>query len=351
MRILHLIESHTVHTDRILRHQLAEGNHAAVVTFHDHVGHGPVTVLPGGGLYARLPYRHHWQGLTGVLRVVRRFQPDILHGHYLSTAAAYLSCTQGPATVGTAMGSDILFDSLTVHARLLLRSLRWTVDRFTSVAPHLTRRMVELGLPSEHISTFPWGVDVARFRPSPEPSSDDVIISTRNFEPVYDLPTLLRAFGRVSRNKPDVRLELLGDGSQRAFLASLAARIAPPGRIEFLGRIPPDTLADRLRSASLYISTSLSDGASTSLLEAMAVGLLPIVTDIQANQAWIRDGRNGLLFAAGDEKALAGAILHGLEDKGLRDRARRENPLIIAARASWRTSMDRLDAVYRAALV
>jgi glycosyltransferase involved in cell wall biosynthesis len=288
--------------------------------------------------------------LSGVLRAIHRFDPDVVHGHYLSTAAGYLTWARGPAIVGSAMGSDLLIDCRAAHARLLVRSLRWTVDRFTSVAPHVTRTMQRLGLPTERIATFPWGVDLSVFHPNTSLPREAIVISTRNFEPVYDNSTLLRAFGRVLKSRGDVRLKLLGGGSQRPVLESLAASASPPGRIEFLGRVRPETLAGHLRDAVLYVSTSLSDGASASLLEGMAVGLLPVVTDIEANRNWIQDGENGLLFAAGDDAALARMILKALEDEPLRERALRENPRLIASRASWGTSMERLHDVYRSAV-
>ncbi len=346
MRILHLVEAFTVHVDRIVSHQLAAGHDVRVVTFHDFVGRGPRVVVPRGDFVRRLPYAHHWQGIGRVLRIARSFGPDVVHGHYLSTAGLYLAACPARGRVATAMGSDVLIDPKATHARMLLRVLPRWVDVFTSVADHVTRRMVDLGISEGRISTFPWGVDSALFHPPAGPPRDGVIVSTRNFEPVYDVPTLLAAFARLAAKRSRSRVRLYGDGSLRDALLRRADRDGVAARVEFPGRVPPARLADALREAAVFVSPSLSDGTSTSLLEAMATGLLPVVTDIEANRSWVRDGENGLLFPPRDVGRLSEALDRALNDDVLRARAFDENPRIVEERASWQVSMQNLDGVY-----
>jgi glycosyltransferase involved in cell wall biosynthesis len=346
MKIAHLTESHTVHTDRIVAHQVREGHAVRVLTFHDFVGHGPLTLIPVGPMVRRLPYAHHWASLHKVARELRTFQPDVVHGHYLTTAALYLAASPTDRIVGSAMGSDILVDSRAAHAHLLLRLLPMWVSQFTSGAPHLTRRMVELGIPAERISTFPWGVDTCIFRAETDEPPEPVIVSTRSFEPIYGIPTLLLAFARLARKDPGPSLRLFGDGSKRDYFRAEVHRLGIANRVEFLGRVPQGNIAEGLRAAKLYVSTSASDAASVSLLEAMATGLLPIVSDIEANREWIQEGENGLLFPYGDDRALEQQLERGLADETLRERARKRNPRLIADRAAWEVSMDNLRTVY-----
>ena len=57
-----------------------------------------------------------------------------------------------------------------------------------------------------------------------------------------------------------------------------------------------------LGQADIYVSTSLHDGTSVSLLEAMGSGAFPIVTDIPSNREWIHHGQNGFLVPVNEEK-------------------------------------------------
>ncbi len=81
------------------------------------------------------------------------------------------------------------------------------------------------------------------------------------------------------------------------------------------------------------VSVSVHDGTPNSLLEAMAVGCLPVCGDIESIREWITDGENGLLVDPADPDTLATAILRGIEDEGLRRIAASRNLEIILARA------------------
>ena len=350
MKILHFIEAHTVHTERIARRQRAAGHEVLVATSSDRVGGPGVHVLPRGPRASRLPYAHHWQGIGAFRRLVRLWRPDLVHGHYLSTAGLYLAVCHSRPVVASAMGSDVLIDTRAAHARALIRaSPRW-VDRYTSVAPHLTRRMVDLGIPKESISTFPWGIDLSVFHPPSDPPDRSIVVSTRGFEPVYDVTTVVSAFTNLAVHHDGSRLVLYGDGSLRSALLDQIRREGIGRRVDLMGRADSETLSRGLGSASVYVSTSLSDGTSTSLLEAMATGLVPVVTDVEANREWVSDGENGLRFPPRDVPALERALERALTDDALRARARAMNPKLVAERGSLDTSIHRLDEVYRTAV-
>jgi len=70
--------------------------------------------------------------------------------------------------------------------------------------------------------------------------------------------------------------------------------------VQFLWRIPREKIPDLLNQADIYVSTSLYDATSVSLLEALASGAFPVVTDIPANREWISDGESGFLLPSLD---------------------------------------------------
>ena len=88
-----------------------------------------------------------------------------------------------------------------------------------------------------------------------------------------------------------------------------------------MGRVPHDRMPELLTQTDIYVSTSLSDGTSVSLLEAMASGVFPIVTDIPSNREWINDGENGFLVPAGKEINLADRIIGTIRNEGLMEKA------------------------------
>jgi glycosyltransferase involved in cell wall biosynthesis len=107
----------------------------------------------------------------------------------------------------------------------------------------------------------------------------------------------------------------------------------------------PDELAQHLASADIYAACPEIDATSVSLLEAMAAGCYPIVTNLAANREWIKNGENGALFPVGDEGALAQAIITAADNLPQLERARSLNSDIIRRRALWRNNMSQVDDI------
>lgn len=107
---------------------------------------------------------------------------------------------------------------------------------------------------------------------------------------------------------------LAGDGPDRAAIESLIRELGIETVVTLNGRTPPDGIVSLLRSASVYVSTSITEGASLSLLEAMACGAFPVVTDLPGNREWINDPDNGFLTPVNDVDRLADRISTALKN-------------------------------------
>jgi L-malate glycosyltransferase len=120
---------------------------------------------------------------------------------------------------------------------------------------------------------------------------------------------------------------------------------------QFLGRVPHNQMPDLLAQADIYVSTSLSDGTSVSLLEALAMGLFPVVTDIPSNREWISDGETGFLVEAGAENIFADRIIEAIQNADLREEARIRNLEIVKRRACWEGNIPKMIEIYKHCLV
>ena len=107
----------------------------------------------------------------------------------------------------------------------------------------------------------------------------------------------------------------------------------------FKGQIAQNELEDILLKADIYISTSLSDSTSVSLLEAMASGLIPVVSNISGNREWVKEGGNGFLFPPGDYKALAQRTIWIIKEFNQTQRIRERNLKLIKEKALWEDNM------------
>jgi glycosyltransferase involved in cell wall biosynthesis len=142
-------------------------------------------------------------------------------------------------------------------------------------------------------------------------------------------------------------MTIVGDGSLLDTLKQRVNAVGLDGRVSFTGKVHNDELLEILRRHNVYLSASLWDGTSLSLLEAMAMGLFPIVSDIRANAAWLGHNVDGLLHKVGDARDLANCIMQLCSNPQLAVDAAGRNREKVVRSASRRTNMKRLEGIYQ----
>jgi glycosyltransferase involved in cell wall biosynthesis len=142
----------------------------------------------------------------------------------------------------------------------------------------------------------------------------------------------------------EVELTIAGDGPERESLERLSAELGLGDTVRFAGQIPAAEVEQRLAEADLTVSISSSDGASIALLEAMAIGAVPVVSDIPANTAWVDDQLGGVVVEAG-ARDVADGIERALALDA--DAVREHNRLVIRRRGDRDSNLGRLDRLLR----
>jgi glycosyltransferase involved in cell wall biosynthesis len=198
------------------------------------------------------------------------------------------------------------------------------------------------------LRVIPFGVDTDLFQPDERAQSVDGlrIVCTRVLEPLYDHETLLRAVGACVKKGLKFRLDLVGDGSLRGSLESLARELGISNHVAFLGRVSHQELAEMLSGYDVFVTASRSDGNNVSLNEAMASGVFPIASDIPANRQWITDGLNGHIFPVGDPQSLAALLERSFHDPDFRSVVARRNRNRVELVASWKHFAAEMDNLY-----
>lgn len=134
---------------------------------------------------------------------------------------------------------------------------------------------------------------------------------------VLDMPPLLDA---LARRGVDFTLTLIGDGADRAALERRLAMWRGRERVSLLGWLPSEKALEALAASDVQLLVSGYEGQPISTLEAMASGVVPVVTDLPGLRELIRDGTNGFLLPVGDIEAFASALARLATD---RERLRR----------------------------
>jgi len=172
------------------------------------------------------------------------------------------------------------------------------------------------------------------------------VLSNRNLLPLYNVSLLIQAIPSVIKEEPNTTFLIAGDGQEREQLQREAENLRVSSFVKFLGRIPHEKMADLLAQTDIYVSTSLYDGTSVSLLEAMGSGAFPVVTDIPANREWIINGENGFLVSTDEALSLANRIIDAIRDRELLRRSRTKNRLIVEQKTLWSEYINRVKNIY-----
>jgi glycosyltransferase involved in cell wall biosynthesis len=157
---------------------------------------------------------------------------------------------------------------------------------------------------------------------------------------------LIRAIPIVLGKESGVKFLIAGDGSERGSLEKEVKDLKITEYVQFLGRVPHDEMPSLLARSDIYVSTSCYDGTSVSLLEALASGAFPVVTDIPSNREWIDDGDNGFLVPKEDEILLARKIVHAIRNHKLVEGARQKNQKIAQQRGCWKENTWKIKELY-----
>jgi glycosyltransferase involved in cell wall biosynthesis len=129
------------------------------------------------------------------------------------------------------------------------------------------------------------------------------------------------------------RATIAGEGPLRAELEALARELEIGALVTFTGWVGEEALRALYRTHEIYVSLSRSDSTSQSLLEAMAAGLVPVVTEIEGNREWVTHRNEGLLVPVGDAEAVACAIAEIVAAGATGGAGAASAPSLMAARA------------------
>ncbi len=366
MRILYFSRDYTTHDHRFLS-ALAKTEHTVFYLRLEQRGHTlEDRPLPpeieqvkwkGGQKPAKL--RHGLSLLADLTRVIQPVQPDLIQAGPIQRAAFLVALSGFKPLVSMSWGYDLIHDA---KRSLLWRwATRYTLKRSAALVgdSEVIRQLaIQYGMHPEHIITFPWGVDLERYHVRTFERSNVgtfTLLSTRGWEPIYGVEVIAKAFVRAAlqlkeNHGPQLRLVMLGNGSQAVMLRRIFQGGGVQEQVLMPGQVGQGDLPKYYQMADLYLSASHSDGASISLLEALACGLPALVSDIPGNREWVTPGETGWWFPDGDVAALTQAILDAVARHDQLLEMGRRARWLAELRADWKKNFLELEKAYKIAV-
>lgn len=311
----------------------------------------------GGRKPARTPdaWLRLMPAFEGALELVK---PDLIHAGPVQSCGFMAAIAGFRPLLLMSWGSDLLVDA--DRDALWRWMTRYALSHSDMLAcDSSTVRLKAQSIvswPDDRVVQFPWGIDLAIFRPGSGRQSiraqlgwEDkrLVLSTRTWEKLYGIDVLLEAFRLANGSEPGLRLLMLGTGSLRETVEDFIAGQGLRDVVHCPGQIPHSELVHYFQAADVYVSCAHSDGTSISLLEALGVGVPVVATDIPSNREWIEPGVNGWLGKVGDPKSFAPALLNAARMSQQECAAMRQrNRALAEEKADWDRNIKKLMAAY-----
>ncbi len=258
---------------------------------------------------------------ASIRRVAREFhqrQIAIVHG-YLFEGNVLAAATGRLGRVPVVLTSK---RSLDRYARMDHRLAAFLSNRLSDAVVVNAEPIAELirtheRCPEHKIVRIPNGVPLARIGDARDPDLLRIgMVGRLGWKKGY--PHALEAFAQLRQRHPDLAVDIVGEGSERAALEELSARLGLDQTVRFLGR--REDVPELLSGWAIYALSSVIEGMPNALLEAMAAGLAVVSTAAGGCGEVVVDGESGLLVPPGEPAAFAAALDRLLSDRGLRQR-------------------------------
>lgn len=162
------------------------------------------------------------------------------------------------------------------------------------------------------------GLDLDKYRYRPPKERISSIFCAARLSPEKGLEFLIHAVKLLLNQGQELQLRVAGDGPKKQELIRLTDELELSDRVQFLGFLDEDRIICELQECDLFVLPSFVEGLPVSAMEAMAIGVPVIATNIAGTSELVENGRTGLLVRPSDSQALSDAILRMISDYDFR---------------------------------
>jgi len=305
--------------------------------------------------------------LLEIGRILKDQRIDVVHTINDHSTNGAIACLAAKATnrpfVYTIQGPGTITGNRLVDSVSKLYTMTigyWTAREAGKVillSKSLTSTAEKLKVEAQRVAVIPSGVDTDRFNRENEETKkkstklkeelslgDEIVVGyTGRLFPAKGLNYLFSAVKRIEDRHPNVVLLIVGDGAQRNELESIAKDLKV--RTIFAGW-QSDT-APYYSLMDIFVLPSLFEGLPNVLLEAMAMKLPLVATNVGGNPDVTCNGENGFLIPVRDESKLASALGTLIEDNGLRLKMGESSRKKVEEQYQWSRTVGKVERVYR----
>lgn len=262
--------------------------------------------------------------LQAARHVVKKTGPQVIHAHWWLPGGfigAVVSKLTGTPLVITTHGTDVAQLERAAWAKTPARFAFAQASAITCGSAYLRNELVRQGVAdADKIQVIPMPVNPLfvqdTLSPRSKPNDGFKILTVARLTRQKSIDTLIEALGILRARGIDARLEIAGDGDQRASLEEQVRSLQVEPQVKFLGLVPQSELPARYADCDAFVLPSVREGMGLVLAEALLCGAPVVATNSGGVTDIVKHGQTGLLFPERDANAMADALERYARDPG-----------------------------------
>lgn len=299
-----------------------------------------------------------WRAFWLARKMVKKNDYDLTHSFFTVPCGAiswWLRVFNGIPFIVSLRGSDVpgysdrfplLYKMLTPFVRII-----WKKSFFTVANSSEFKKLAKKTNPKQEIKIITNGIDVAEFYPKTfdekleERDGYFRIICGSRITHRKGIRFIVEALDILEKKGLFVRLDIIGEGNEKAELEEKVSKLGLVDRVRFIGFVEHHKLPDIYTGGNVYVMASLNEGMSNTLLEALASGLPIIATNTGGTFETVKEGKNGFVIKMESAEDIADKVEILLKDYSLEKKMSKESRSL-AEKMSWKNIADEYYALY-----
>lgn len=288
-----------------------------------------------------------------VNRLIKNISPDILHAHYVLYYGFYGVFSFFHPFIISAWGSDVLRapNESKISNQIVSYTLK-KADKITTTAKFMVSFLVDqFQLKQEKVIRIPWGINTnifyQRYTDDEKKikenlriqNAETIVLSNRNLAPQYNIEKIIESIPNVLKSNPNTIFVFIKGYGTTIFEKKMelkAKKLGVTNNIRFVSKnISAKEMANYLNIADMFISITKTDQFASSIMEGMACGVIPILSNIEVYYQYLSDNVNSLFVDPDNPVDLAKKIIYCIEHPELKENFYKINKEIILKNEDW----------------
>jgi L-malate glycosyltransferase len=359
LRVLLLSDTYSEHTEKWALGLASKGVRVGLFSFnkssYNWFDNNPnITLLyqPDANVNSKLKSTklNYLRYVKALKKAIKDFQPDILHAHYATSYGLIGALSGFHPFVISSWGTDVMkFPQKSLVNKKLLKYNLQKADKLCATSNTIKKYINNII--DKNVDVIPFGVDLHVFKPKQVKSlfseKDFVIGCVKNLEGIYNIDVLIQAFARLSKKYGNLKLLLVGEGSERKALEDLCEQLDIKTKVTFTGRINFSEVSNYFNMLDVLVNISDYESFGVSVIEAMACAKPVVVTDVGGLREVVEDKRLGTRVSVKNIEETSAAIEEYYKSADLRASVGQNARKHVEELYNWQNNLELMISNYK----